>query len=86
MSKFVDTVNSEARRRLSINVKRLRLERGMSQESLATACAFHRTYVYQMEHVIANVTLDVVDKLAMALGVDVGELFAPAPSHPEIST
>lgn len=58
----------------------------MSQESLATACAFHRTYVYQMEHVIANVTLDVVDKLAMALHVDIGELFAPTPSHRKVST
>jgi hypothetical protein len=39
-----------------------------------------------MEHVIANVTLDVVDKLAMALHVDIGELFAPTPSHRKVST
>lgn len=62
------------RRRLAEHVRRLRLERGVSQESLSAQCGFHRTYVSQVERATVNITLDNVQRLAIGLGVDPVEL------------
>ncbi|RQU47895.1 XRE family transcriptional regulator [Burkholderia cenocepacia] len=65
------------RRRLAEHVRRLRLEREISQEALADQCGFHRTYVSQVERGATNITLDNVQKLATALGVDPIDLLVP---------
>jgi transcriptional regulator with XRE-family HTH domain len=64
------------RRRLAEHVRRLRLERGVSQEALSVQCGFHRTYVSQIERSAVNITLDNVQRLAAGLGVDPAELVA----------
>jgi transcriptional regulator with XRE-family HTH domain len=60
--------------RLAANVRRLRLERGWSQEELADQSGLHRTYVSQIERGRKNATITVVEKLAVALGVTAGAL------------
>ncbi|WP_080402596.1 helix-turn-helix domain-containing protein [Burkholderia ubonensis] len=62
------------RRRLAEHVRRLRSERGISQESLSVQCGFHRTYVSQIERATTNITLDNLQKLASGLEVDPSEL------------
>jgi transcriptional regulator with XRE-family HTH domain len=62
------------RRRLAEHVRRLRLERGVSQEALSVQCGFHRTYVSQIERSAVNITLDNVQRLATGLAVDPVEL------------
>ena len=57
-----------------INVRRLRKERGLSQEALADEVELAVTYVGQIERGLRNPTLDVVERFAAVLGVDPLEL------------
>jgi transcriptional regulator with XRE-family HTH domain len=66
-----------ARQRIAINLRRLRKERGWSQEHMAEVADFHRTYVSQLERCITNISIDGLEQLALALGVDVVELIMP---------
>lgn len=56
------------------NVRRLRLEQGLSQEQLADKAGLHRTYIGMIERAEKNITLCNIEKLANALGVKVSEL------------
>lgn len=62
------------RHRLADNVRRLRLERNLSQEKLSEECGFHRTYISQVERAVTNITLDNLQKIASALNVDPSRL------------
>jgi len=59
----------DIRKRLGSNVKRLRLEKGWSQEDFADRADIHRTYVSDIERAARNPTITVVEKLAKALKV-----------------
>jgi transcriptional regulator with XRE-family HTH domain len=59
----------DVRRRVGLNVKKYRTERGFSQEDLAFECGLHRTYVSGVERGIRNPTIVVLDKIAGALGI-----------------
>lgn len=50
------------------NLRVRRLERGLSQESLAELAGLHRTYVSSVERCERNITLDTVERLADAVG------------------
>jgi transcriptional regulator with XRE-family HTH domain len=63
-----------ARERITANVKRLRSERDLSQEGLAELAEFHRTYISQLERCVTNISIDGLERLAHALGVDVTDL------------
>ena len=57
-------------------VRRLRLERGHSQETFGQACRIDRTYVGMIERGEVNVvTLAMVVKLASGLGISLVDLF-----------
>lgn len=66
----------DARRRVAENVRRLRKERGLSQEEMAELANFHRTYVSQLERCVTNISVGGLEKLAQALGVDILDLLA----------
>lgn len=66
----------DARRRVAENVRRLRNERGLSQEEMAELANFHRTYVSQLERCVTNISVGGLEKLAQALGVDILDLLA----------
>jgi len=51
------------------NVRRVRKERGLSQEALADEVGLAVTYVGQIERGIRNPTLEIVERLARALKV-----------------
>lgn len=67
-----------ARSRLARNMRAMRAAKAMSQEELAHLANLHRTYVGSIERRERNVSLDNVEKLAVALGVDVLDLLARA--------
>lgn len=60
--------------RLGQNVRRLRLEKGWSQEDYADRAGIHRTYVSDIERGARNPTVTVVEKLAKPLGIKAGQL------------
>ncbi|WP_288255169.1 helix-turn-helix transcriptional regulator [uncultured Hydrogenophaga sp.] len=63
-----------ARALLSLNIVRLRREKGWSQDALALECGLHRTFVAHVERQERNVSIDNVEKLASALQVPVSHL------------
>jgi transcriptional regulator with XRE-family HTH domain len=62
------------------NLKQLRLEKGISQESLALLADLDRTYIPSIEKGGRNVSITVAEKLANALNVDISELFKTHPT------
>ena len=50
----------------------------MSQEDLAYEAGIHRTYVSLLERGAGNPSLDVIERLARALGVSITSLFQEA--------
>ncbi|MGB6067131.1 MAG: helix-turn-helix transcriptional regulator [Desulfomonilaceae bacterium] len=61
-------------RTLAENVRKLRKEKGISQEELADMCGLHRTYVGSVERGERNVTLSSLEAFSAALGVSVPDL------------
>jgi transcriptional regulator with XRE-family HTH domain len=47
---------------------------GISQEALAHLANIHRTYLGDVERSERNVSIDNIEKLAKALGVDISDL------------
>ncbi|MGC4076662.1 MAG: helix-turn-helix transcriptional regulator [Rubrivivax sp.] len=66
-----------ARDRLARHLRALRAARGLSQEALADLADLHRTYIGSIERSERNVSLDNIERMAAALGVDVSELLMP---------
>jgi transcriptional regulator with XRE-family HTH domain len=60
--------------RLGRNLRRLREEKGWSQEAFADEAGLHRTYVSDIERGARNPTVKVLEKLAQPLGVTAGSL------------
>jgi transcriptional regulator with XRE-family HTH domain len=55
---------------LAKNMRRLRAERGLSQEALAFECGINRTYLSGVERSERNVSVDNIARIAKGLGVD----------------
>lgn len=64
----------DIRRHVAANLRRIRLEKGISQEALALEADVDRTYVSGLERGLKNPTVLVLEKLAGVLGVSVSEL------------
>ncbi len=64
----------DVRHRLASNLRRLRQAKGLSQEAFADEAGLHRTYISDLERGARNPTIAVVDRIAKALGVSIGEL------------
>ena len=57
-------------------VRRLRLEKGFSQERFAELCGLHRTYIGSIERGEKVVTIVTANKVAKALGTTLAGLFS----------
>ena len=66
----------DVRQRLGINLRRLRLAKGLGQEKFALEHGIDRTYVSGIERGTRNPTIVVVQRLADALEVPISDLFA----------
>lgn len=66
----------DVRQRLGSNVRRLRRARKLSQETFALEFGVDRTYVSGIERGVRNPTITVVERLADALQVPIGDLFS----------
>ncbi|MDN7353319.1 helix-turn-helix domain-containing protein [Acetobacter senegalensis] len=61
---------------LAANLKRYRRERGVSQEELAHLAEIDRTYISSLERCQYAASIEVVDRLAKALGVETAMLLS----------
>lgn len=66
----------DVRKRLGLNVRRLRVAAGISQEELAFRANIHRTYASDIERGGRNPTITIVERLAAALDVKSSDLLA----------
>ena len=74
----MDKEFEQLRTTLGSNVRRLRGERGLSQEQLAFDAEIDRTYVSQIERAVINPSLLVLYRVGKVLGVSVPELLTEA--------
>ncbi len=56
------------------NIRKIRKEKGLSQEELAFKANLHRTYIGMIERAEKNITLINIEKIANALDVDIHNL------------
>lgn len=66
----------DARTLLAWNVRKVRVQRGLSQEGLAAEAGLDRAYLGGIERKQENPSVDVLDRLARTLDVPVGMLLA----------
>jgi len=64
----------DIRQQVGINLRRLREERGLSQEQLAFDSGLHRTYISGVERGLRNPTILVIEQLSKTLNVTPGML------------
>jgi len=56
-------------------VREERLKQNLSQEKLAAKAGVHRTYIGMIERAEKNITLENIEKIAYALGLNLYDLF-----------
>lgn len=57
------------------NLKKYRKETGLSQEQFAEKCGMHRTYISAIECYRRSISLENIQRIADALGIDTYKLF-----------
>ena len=57
------------------NLKKYRLIQGYSQEKLADLTGLHRTYISAIEREQRNISIENIEKIALALNIDAYVLF-----------
>ena len=56
------------------NLKKIRLEKKMSQGDVARALGVHRSYISGLERGVRNPTLTNIERIAKALGINIQKL------------
>lgn len=56
-------------------IRKIRLEKNISQEMLADLSSLHRTYMSDVELGKRNVSLENIDRIAKALEVSISDIF-----------
>jgi transcriptional regulator with XRE-family HTH domain len=77
------TKPSNLRERFAQNLRRIRRERGLTQDVMAKLADVDRTYVSSLENCGNSASLDMIAKLATVLGVDPIAMLERRPSHPK---
>ncbi len=71
-----EAAQQEVKKRFGARLRALRKARKLSQEKVALASDLDRSYVGRIERGEINVSLVNIERLARALGVEAGEMFA----------
>lgn len=66
---------SDINKRVGFNIRKIREDRGLSQEKLAALADLHRAYIGQIERGEKNIGLRNLEKIAKALSIRVKDLF-----------
>lgn len=65
----------DIKQKFGLRIKQLRKGKGLSQEKLANLADIDRTYLPTIEKGERNVSIIVIEKLAIALGVTIKDFF-----------
>lgn len=76
----------DVRARVALNVRRLRVDRKLSQEAFAVDARIDRTYVSRVERGLENPSIKVLERIAKALGVDVVDVVSEPTSRARPAT
>ena len=57
------------------NVKKYRIQAGLSQETFAEKCGLHRTYISAVECYRRSISLENIQRIADALDIETYKLF-----------
>ena len=66
--------NRNARAVFARNLRNRRVEKHLSQEQLADLAGLHRTYIGSVERLERNISIDNMERLAVALDIELKEL------------
>ena len=69
-----ETDEVEIQRAFGIHLRKIRKQRGFSQESLALTCGLDRTYIGGVERGERNISLINIHKIASGLGVSAKDI------------
>jgi len=69
-----NNANHNGRAIFARNLRARRLEKSLSQEELADLSGLHRTYVGSVERGERNISIDNIERLAVALELTISEL------------
>lgn len=70
---------ARARERVAYNLRKLRLESGLPQDTLSAGAGISQTFFSQVETGKRNVSVDTLERIADALSVDLIDLLQPLP-------
>ena len=59
----------------SNNIRKYRIKQNLSQEELAEKAGLHRTYIGSVERGERNITINVMEKICIALEMSIIDLF-----------
>lgn len=62
-------------------IRSLRQSRNISQEKLGDLCGLHRTYISDIELGKRNVSLENIERMAIALNVRISDIFMEVEKH-----
>lgn len=68
-----------AQQLFATNMRRIRLEKKLTQEKVAEAAGLHTNYISSVERGERNISICNIERIAVALDVGMGELVADLP-------
>ena len=68
-------IEGDIKIKFGLRLRQLRKEKGISQEELMAATGIHRTYLSEVERGIRNISIVNIEKISLALNIDVMEMF-----------
>lgn len=68
------TQTCNAQRLFATNMRRIRKEKGLTQERVAEAAGLHPNYISSVERAERNISICNIERIAIALGVTMAEL------------
>ena len=68
-------MDDQIRFRFGNAVRKLRMQKNISQEDFAYLCGLHRTYISDIELGKRNISLDNIEKIAEAFNISLADLF-----------
>lgn len=81
----IQTQTCDAQRLFAANMRRIRLDKSLTQEKVAEYAELHVNYVSSVERGKRNISICNIERISRALGVTMAELVSHAPP-PEKAT